>query len=364
MGSQSEQGELAIMKGMTIAGRDKVESLIRHLANSARLEPSYVVPFSNFLDCMAALLTHIRDDRTSFIAAGHAAPEVEIAAHRAGMTLDEVLGASPFICHAEDILERLSSDRDIIYLANPNWVTGASYASADIDRLVQAIPRGVMIVDEKYVDFDGISVLSLLNQYRNVVLLRSVTTAFGIDADSSGYVVALPEFVTDFKQAYDWTNMSTTLMTILTTTLVSDDARSQRLTMLRDEALRVSTRLTQLGVQNRMTSADFLLLRVASPAQVGNFLVRHNIAPENLDGYPDLKNYLRYRLRSPLSNETFLSACARMPRELYHLDTIDRRAVTLHRPARLETSGEKPVVDRDIPRVAVRSRKVAEPTSR
>jgi histidinol-phosphate/aromatic aminotransferase/cobyric acid decarboxylase-like protein len=352
------------MQGSMTASRDRVESLIRHLANSVRLEPSYIMPFSNFIDCMTALLKHIRDDRTSLITAGHAAPEVEIAAHRAEMTIDEVLGASPFISHPDDILDRITSDRDIIYLANPNWITGASFSSADIDRLVQAIPRGVMIVDEKYVDHYGISALPLLSQYRNVIILRSVTTAFGIDADSSGYVVSVPEFISAFKEVYDWNSISNTLMTILTTTLISEDARRQRLSMLRDEALRVATRLNQLGVQNRMTSADFLLLRVANPAQVGNFLVRHNTAPENLDGYPDLKNYLRYRLQSPLSNETFLSAFAKMPKEYFHLDTIDRRAVMFHRPAQSEQAGEEVVVERGVVRTALRSKKAPEPASR
>jgi histidinol-phosphate aminotransferase len=247
--------------------------------------------------------------------------------------MTEALGVSPFVGHADDTLELLTSAGDTVYLGNPNWVTGANFSVKDIERLAAAIPDGLLIVDEKYFDFYGISALPLLQQYGNVMILRSLTSGFGIDHDASGFVVSSPERTEQLRNRYDWSGLSRTLMTILSTILVSADALSQRLALIHNEALRVAKGLTELGVQNRMTSADFLLLRVADPIRVGNFLARSNAAPENLEGYPGLEKYIRYRLQSPLSNDSFLSAFGKMPREYYHLDNLDRRAVLLHRPA-------------------------------
>jgi hypothetical protein len=58
---------------------------------------------------------------------------------------------------------------------------------------------------------------------------------------------------------------------------------------------------------------------------------------ENLDGYPELKNYIRYEIQSELSNDFMINAFQRMPEEYYRMDNLDRRLIKLRKP----TQGKK-----------------------
>jgi hypothetical protein len=100
--------------------------------------------------------------------------------------------------------------------------------------------------------------------------------------------------------------------------------------------------LTRQGVQNRITATDFLLMRVADPARVGNFLAKHGTPIENLRGYPGLDNYVRYVIQSPLSNDRLLNAFQRMPADYYKMDDIDKRGVMLRRSAEKQVDDQIP----------------------
>jgi hypothetical protein len=139
--------------------------------------------------------------------------------------------------------------------------------------------------------------------------------------------------IEQFKESFEWDQMSTTMFRMLDTVLINETLASQRLAEVHEESLRIAHNLTQLGVQNRITATDFLLLRVADPVRVGNHLASFGCPVENLDGYPELKNYLRYRIQSPLSNDNILTGFRRMPPDYYKMDDLDKRAIMFHRPA-------------------------------
>ena len=61
---------------------------------------------------------------------------------------------------------------------------------------------------------------------------------------------------------------------------------------------------------------------------------------DNLGIYPDLANYLSYRIQSPLSNDNFLSACKRMPVNYYRMSNINKRAMKFHRSGEPSPYGE------------------------
>jgi len=320
------------MERIATVTRDSLDELLERLGTKLGVDSSTVVPFTDYTDMLTSLLNHVAVDQDTLLVAGHASPDIAIAADRAGLRMAEVLGASPFVSHPEDILEAIDSDQAVVYLANPNWVTGSNYSFAHLNRIARTIPQGTLILDEKYHDYYGITGLPLLEQYGQIVVIRSLTAGFGIGSDQSGYLVGTPGFANEFKDVFAWSRITTTMFRLLTTTLANETVADKRLTQVHDEALRVANELTSIGVQNRITATDFLLLRVADPKRVGNNLAGFGTPVENLEGYPDLENYLRYRIQSPLSNDNFLAAFRRMPSEYYQMADIDKRAVMFHRP--------------------------------
>lgn len=319
------------MDRISTATRDSLEEFLDQLARKLDVESSMLVPFADYTEMTAALLEFTSRERKRLLLAGHTSPDVAIAVERAGLEVTEILGPSPFVNHPEDILQAASPDC-LIYLANPNRVTGSNFSLHHLKRIAESIPDGLLIVDEKYYEFYGISALPLLERLDNIVVIRSLTAGFSIASDESGCLVGSPGFQADFRNYYHWSRITTTMLRLLLTSLSSGAAASKRLTQVHDESLRLANELHRMDVQNRITSADFLLLRVADTGRVAASLAKSGIAVDSLESYPDLDNYLRYRIQSPLSNDNLLSTFRRMPSEAYKMADVDKRAVMFHRP--------------------------------
>jgi histidinol-phosphate/aromatic aminotransferase/cobyric acid decarboxylase-like protein len=309
-----------------------LDDLIRLVAQGINVKLSEIVPFADFIDFMTELFNMTCAPTSHLISAGHATPEVEMAADRTGITPIEVFGVSPFATEVEAVLHAVKSTADIIYVANPNRVSGNNFSLKDLTAMARAIPRGYLIVDEHYFEFFGITGLPLLAKFTNVVILRSFTGSFGIASIDSGYAVANRAVADQFRQALTHQRISTTVKKTILAALMNREAMSARLKEVHQESLRLCQELTQLGVQTRLTATDFMLLRVADPRRVGNSLARHKVSIDNLDGYRELNNFLRYRVQSPLTNDRLMDAFKSMPADDYVMSAETRRALVLKRP--------------------------------
>ena len=62
-----------------------------------------------------------------------------------------------------------------IVFPNPNAPTGCLMALEAVERLLQANPDTVVLVDEAYIDFGGVSAISLVNQYPNLLVTQTLS---------------------------------------------------------------------------------------------------------------------------------------------------------------------------------------------
>ncbi|KWT97136.1 MULTISPECIES: histidinol-phosphate transaminase [unclassified Variovorax] len=62
-----------------------------------------------------------------------------------------------------------------IVIANPNAPTGIGLPLGSIERLLEACPRHVVLVDEAYVDFGGESALPLIERHPNLLVVQTLS---------------------------------------------------------------------------------------------------------------------------------------------------------------------------------------------
>ena len=82
---------------------------------------------------------------------------------------------------------------DLIWRCNPNNPTGQAIAAADLVVLAQSVRHVPVVVDEAYVEFGGESVIPFLAEAPNLIVLRTMSKAFGFASLRVGYAVATPE---------------------------------------------------------------------------------------------------------------------------------------------------------------------------
>jgi histidinol-phosphate aminotransferase len=81
----------------------------------------------------------------------------------------------------EEVLRTLRRDRPrLLFLANPNNPTGGLLRPADLRRILDAARRTMVIVDEAYCDFSGVSVISWIPRRANLIVVRTFSKAAGM----------------------------------------------------------------------------------------------------------------------------------------------------------------------------------------
>jgi len=311
---------------LTSVPQDDVANVI---ARETGLNADQILPFVDCGDLLAELLHIAYQPTVRMIAAGTVTPDIAQAAHRAEMELTEALGTSPFSGDVVAVLNAIASPADVIYVANPNRVTGAHFSTSELAEMTAAVPDGLVVVDEHFVDFFGISATELTAKHLNLVILRSFTASFSINSSDAGYLVANPWLVEVIRKSCQGKPFSRTQHRLAERTLTSHEARESRLTEVRNESLRIVQELNTIGVQGRICATNFVLLRVADPTAVGNALATAGVTVSNLDGYPQLKNYLSYQVQSQISNDRMLNALRALPTDRLRLRGLDLRKIRL-----------------------------------
>ena len=85
----------------------------------------------------------------------------------------------------------------VVILCNPNNPTGYVNSREDVIRLAKALPDTVVAVDEAYADFGDQSVVSEIENFSNLVVLRTMSKAFGLANLRVGCAVACEAMASD-----------------------------------------------------------------------------------------------------------------------------------------------------------------------
>ena len=80
----------------------------------------------------------------------------------------------------------------LIWRCNPDNPTGAVTPAAELVELARRHPDAAVVVDEAYVEYGGETVVPWLGECPNLVVLRTMSKAFGYAALRVGYAVAAP----------------------------------------------------------------------------------------------------------------------------------------------------------------------------
>ncbi len=106
--------------------------------------------------------------------------------------------------YVEDFLRMIDDDYNLVYVDNPNNPTGQLISLEDIRAILEkAMEKKVhVVVDEAYGDFVGKenSAINLLNEYDNLIVLRTMSKGFGMAGIRGGYMVSSAEAINIMSQ--------------------------------------------------------------------------------------------------------------------------------------------------------------------
>jgi histidinol-phosphate aminotransferase len=88
------------------------------------------------------------------------------------------------------------------FLVNPSAWTGSWVPAAEIEALVAGV-RGVVVIDEAYVEFAPESCLPLLSKHPNCLIVRTFSKSYALAGARVGYAIGSPELIADLAIVKD-----------------------------------------------------------------------------------------------------------------------------------------------------------------
>jgi histidinol-phosphate aminotransferase len=209
------------------------------------------------------------------------------------------------------ILEaRRAVQAPVTVVCSPNNPTGSGLTLDDVRRLCRD-GDGLVVIDEAYHEFAATSVVPLLAEHANLVVLRTFSKAMGMAGLRVGYLLARPALVREIDKArlpYNINFISQLAAMAAIDAYGELEGRVAELSRLREDLQNVLVGMP--GVKAYPSEANFILIELAeaSPQAVFDALYRRGVLVRDVTSYPMLSRCLRVTVGTKKENEAFLHA--------------------------------------------------------
>ena len=108
-----------------------------------------------------------------------------------------------------DPVEQLCGNNGGVVLANPNAPTGIAVGLDVVEKLLQANPDVVVVVDEAYVDFGAQSAVGLIDRYPNLVVAQTLSKSRSLAGLRVGFALGQENLIAALRCVRDSINSYT-----------------------------------------------------------------------------------------------------------------------------------------------------------
>jgi len=207
-----------------------------------------------------------------------------------------------------DVDALLDARACITYLCSPNNPTGALMARSEIERVVDNA-AGVVFIDEAYAEFAGVSSIDLTMQSDRVLVVRTMSKAFGLAGLRVGFAVGHPDLVTEVEKSRGPYKLNALAERVALTALQEDRAWiDEHVALAVAVRERLAEALRALGFSPMPSAANFLCVPMKNVVQVGNALRARGVAARPFPNLPHVGDALRISVGPWSMMETFLAA--------------------------------------------------------
>lgn len=218
-------------------------------------------------------------------------------------------------CPGKELLQALTADTDLLFLANPNNPTGQLMSREYLRELMEHCrQQGIIVVlDECFIEFcetdreQQRSLLGKIDQYENLLLVRAFTKSFAMPGVRLGYLVCSNEELREKirGQLPEW-NLSVFAQRVgIVCAGQAEQYLQDTVEYVKTERAYLREGLEAPGIRVVSGEADFLLLYTTQP--IYDRLLAKGILIRNCENFRGLgEGYYRIAVKKHEENEVLL----------------------------------------------------------
>lgn len=235
----------------------------------------------------------------------------EVAAAMNDIEFRKVQLRPDFSMDTEAMLSAADSKTRLMFICSPNNPTGNSFPVEQIEDILERF-GGVVVLDEAYIDFSvRPSLTSLVKRYPNLIVLQTLSKAWGMAGLRIGLAIADPAVIalmSKVKYPYN-INVLAQKMALMK---LDEPAKDKAVAEIVGQRFRLEKELAKCPEVKGIYSSDanFLLVRFENPDEVYERLLAGGVIVRNRSKVSGCEGCLRITVGTPVENDRLLRLLA------------------------------------------------------
>lgn len=206
------------------------------------------------------------------------------------------------------IAELVAAGGAVTLIASPNSPTAHTVAIADLHQLASQL-SGVLVIDEAYVDFAAETALGLVQDFPNIVIVRTLSKGYSLAGLRLGFAIANPELLQGLLKVKDSYNVDAIACLVGAAAMRDQAYKDECIANIKRSRQKLAVDLKQLGFQVWASQTNFLLTQPQGCAAVKLYagLKERSILVRYFN-HPGLADKLRISVGTDAQNQILVEA--------------------------------------------------------
>ena len=196
----------------------------------------------------------------------------------------------------------------ILLIVNPNAPSGTLDPLERLSNVAERF-KGLLVIDEAYVDFAPVSALELVRRFSNVLLLRTMSKGYSLAGMRFGYGIGQPALMQQLEKVRYYYPVDAVPIAAPTAAIEDQDYAKSTWQKVISERTRLSSELRKLGFAMPDSHSNFLLATV--PAGKGAKALYESLKSRGILvrywDLPRIADKLRITVGTPEQNDRLLA---------------------------------------------------------
>jgi len=211
-------------------------------------------------------------------------------------------------------LSAVTPQTKIIFLCSPNNPSGNLLSKEKVIEVIKNF-NGLVVVDEAYIDFtNNQSLTELLDQYKNLVVLQTLSKAWGLAGLRLGICFASVEIISLLDKIKPPYNISSVTQSLALERLQLEEIKNQQVKEIIAQRKIMEAQLSESNVVEQVFPSDsnFLLVRVKNAKNIYDNLLNKGIVLRDRSNVILCNDCLRITIGTPKENQLLLDELKRL----------------------------------------------------